>query len=217
MARIKRPSGTISVPDLSKIETRTKVVDGDYHAKVAEVTMEQGTEHPYLKWKFRIVGPTCVGGTVYNNTSYSPNSLWNLRQLLEALGQEIPDSAFDIDPKELVDLDLQITVENETYEGKQYPRVTDFSAFVDEAPPARKGRTTVKEEEEEVAPAKAKGKSNGKEQELSADDINDMTQDELEDVIEELDLDVEVASFRTLRKMRAAVIDAAEKAGALTE
>lgn len=218
----RRRGGLIDVPDLSSVETRVPVKDGDYHVKVADVTLEQGQEYPYLKWKFRIVGPECIGGVVYNNTSYSPNSLWNLKHLLIALDQEIPSGPMQIDPNDLKDLDLTISVENETYEGKQYPRVTDFSSFEEEekptAPVKSRRRAAPVEEDEEVEPAKKGAKPNGeKEPDLSADDINDMTQDELEDVVEELGLDLEVASFRTLRKMRAAVIDAAEKAGSLAE
>jgi hypothetical protein len=207
MPRTRRTNSTIPHPDLSKVETRVKVADGDYHVQVADVTLEQGQEYEYLKWKFRIEGPECVGGLIYYNTSFSPNSLWNLKELLIALGQEIPAGPGEIDPAELKGLDLDVTVENETYEGKQYPRVVEFSEHVDEG----SKRTTTK-----ASAPKTNGKTPAAEPDpVSADDINDMDQDELEDVVGELNLDVDVASFKTLRKMRAAVIDAAEKEGVL--
>ena len=53
--------------------------------------------------------------------------------------------------------------------------------------------------------------------ELSADDINGMNQDELEELVEEHDLDVDLDDHKTLRKKRTAVVDAAEEAGVLAE
>lgn len=53
--------------------------------------------------------------------------------------------------------------------------------------------------------------------EVTADDIGGMNQDELEELIEEHDLDVDLDDYKTLRKKRTAVVDAAEEAGILEE
>lgn len=53
--------------------------------------------------------------------------------------------------------------------------------------------------------------------EVTADDINGMNQDELEEFIEEHELDVGLDDHKTLRKKRTAVVDAAEEAGILAE
>lgn len=53
--------------------------------------------------------------------------------------------------------------------------------------------------------------------EVTADDINGMNQDELEELVEEHELDVDLDDYKTLRKKRTAVVDAAEEAGILAE
>jgi hypothetical protein len=52
---------------------------------------------------------------------------------------------------------------------------------------------------------------------VTADDINGMNQDELEALIEEHELDIDLDDYKTLRKKRTAVVDAAEEAGILAE
>lgn len=52
---------------------------------------------------------------------------------------------------------------------------------------------------------------------VTADAINEMSQDELEALIEEHELEVDLDEHKTLRKKRSAVIDAAEEAGILSD
>lgn len=226
MARSTRASRTKSNSislDLSKVEGRVNFKEGDHLLEVMEVTKESGAKADYLSWKMQAVEGDSEGAIVYNNTSLSEQSLWNLRTKLEALGVEIPDSEFDLDLEELVGLQLMGTIELETYEGKKRPRLADFWAAEEAEPekeekPARSRRGADKEEAEEK-PARGRGKKAAAKEEpaLSQDDINDMSEEELADVIEEHDLDVDLDDFKTLRKQRAAVIDAAQEAGLLEE
>jgi hypothetical protein len=90
----------------------------------------------------------------------------------------------------------------------------------DEDEPAPKGRKSRKapveddDEEEEQPKSKAKGKAK-KKAGVSEDELNEMNEDELEDLIEQHDLDVDLADHKTLRKKRNAVLDALEEAGLL--
>lgn len=61
------------------------------------------------------------------------------------------------------------------------------------------------------------GGEGGGDGEVTADDINAMNQDELEELVEEHELDVDLDDYKTLRKKRTAVVDAAEEAGILAE
>ena len=61
------------------------------------------------------------------------------------------------------------------------------------------------------------GDGEGGGDEVTADDINGMNQDELEALVEDHELDVDLDDFKTLRKKRTAVIDAAEEAEILAE
>jgi hypothetical protein len=205
--------------DLSKVETRKKVEEGEYEVVVAEVTQEEGQKAPYLKWKFKIdEGTDSDGGVLYLNTSLSEQSLWNLKTLLDALGVDIPEDEFDLDLEELVDQRCMVSVELETWEGKKQPRVVDFWAVEkkdDKKKPANKDKT-----DEKSPPARGKRKTKPEPEEkdkLTQDQINDMDEGELEDIVKDYDLDVDLDKFRTLRKKQTAVIDAAEKAEMLSD
>lgn len=107
------------------------VPDGNYRAYPEEVTQEESDDgNPYLKWKWKIVGPKAKGALVWDNTSLQPQALWRLRGLLETLGHEIDeDDEMDLDLEELAGDGNEITLEitNEKYKGKDQPRITGFS------------------------------------------------------------------------------------------
>lgn len=73
-----------------------------------------------------------------------------------------------------------------------------------------------RDEDEDESPKSRKGKKQSKAM-LQQDDLIEMKQDELEDVIEKYEFDLDLSDFPTLRKMRNAVIEAAEAAGVLEE
>ena len=73
------------------------------------------------------------------------------------------------------------------------------------------------EDEEPKASKKSTKKSSKKKDLISADDVQDMDEDGLEELIEEHELDVDLSKFKTLRKKAAAVIDALEDADLLEE
>src|SRR5580698_2478078 len=99
----RRGKGGLSIPDLSGVEGRILVAEGEYLVEVDEVTSEEGDAGEYFKWVFAVIDDKkFTGAKLYYNTSLAKNSLWNLKTLLEALGVDIPDEAFDIDPEDLV-------------------------------------------------------------------------------------------------------------------
>lgn len=57
----------------------------------------------------------------------------------------------------------------------------------------------------------------GEDSSITADDIGSMSEDDLEELIEEHELEVDLDDYKTLRKKRAAVVDAAEEADILEE
>jgi Uncharacterized conserved protein len=61
------------------------------------------------------------------------------------------------------------------------------------------------------------GEGEGDSEGVTADAINEMSQDELEALVEEHELEVDLDEHKTLRKKRSAVIDAAEEAGILSD
>lgn len=142
--------------DLSDVEVLGRFhEDGDYPLKVVEVEQKEGDKYDYLSWLLECTGDP-EGARVYNNTSLSPQSLWNVRAMLEAVGYDIPDSEFDLDPSELVGLELMGKVEMEDYEGKPRPRLVDFWALeaAEEPKPKRGKKPAADDDEEDEKPAR---------------------------------------------------------------
>jgi hypothetical protein len=265
----RRAGGPITIPSLKDAEARVVIPEGDYGALVKKVEEDEGDAGPYLRWTFEIIDEGKYEGKSPKPyiTSFAENALWNLRGLLEALGVEIPDEAFDIDPKEMVDKELIITIRHTEYDGRTQSEVTgDFmpidegeAATAEPEPATRRSRRAAKEpeaepethssrrsrraaaepepepettsrrsrraaKEPEPEPEKTTTRSRrgakAKEPEpdvdpVTQDEVNDMNEEELEDLLKELDIELDLSKFRTLRKMRAAVIDACEEADLL--
>lgn len=229
--RNARRKGGISIPKLADIEGRVLVAEGDYQAKVTGLSQEEGERGDYLAWKFGIIGGKHDGATVYYNTSLVPQALWNLKSLLETLGVEIPDDEFELEEDDVIDLELTVTIEHDTYNGKKQAKVVDFSPATEEVP---KDNKRGKDKEDDKSDrnsrrrerrAERKGKEGDgdkrrdskakKVEKVAQEDVNDMGEDELVDLLKEHSLDVDLDEFSTLRRKRAAVIDALEDADLL--
>lgn len=153
MARRKAKSSTLTV-DFSNTESKLK--PGEYLATVEEVSVETSQSNTeYLKWKFKLD----AGGIAYYNTSLQPQALWNLRNLLEALGVEVPNSALDLDLEDMLGRELMVLIDEEEYEGRKRPKMTDFWPAEDGGSKGKDEDDDVEEEEEEEAPKKSSKKS----------------------------------------------------------
>lgn len=248
--RNSRRRGGITIPSLSGIEGRVLVAEGDYHVKVKEVIQEEGQNGDYLSWKFTVIGGKHDGATLYYNTSLLPQALWNLKSLLETLEVDIPDDEFDLDDDDVVDRELMVTVEHDTYNGKKQARVVDFAPAEAETSSKkdsskkdddkggddedrnkrrrerraeRRGRdkdddkSSARDNKRSSRDDDKRGGKNKKAKAISQDEVNDMGEDELADLIGEHDLEVDLDQFSTLRRKKAAVIDALEEAGQLAD
>src|SRR5690606_23712495 len=83
------------------------------------------SEKPYLAWKFRTVDGS---HRLYHNTSLQPQALFNLKQVLVALGVEVPNSVMKLNLDKLVGRECYVEVEHEFYEGRKKARIIDFLA-----------------------------------------------------------------------------------------
>jgi hypothetical protein len=224
------------------ISARQVLPEGDYVCSVAEIEQaESSAGNDMLKWTFEVAeGEEGEGSKLYVYTTLDQASLWKLGQLLDAMGMEIPDGELDLDLEEILGSMVVLTVAHETYEGKPRAKVVDFlpvdgdgdeAEEEEEEEPApkkgAKGKASKKapepeedEEDEEPAPPKkgAKGKAKKKAFEpVAAEDIQGMGEDELNEIIEGAELDLDLDDYSTLRKARAAVIDALEEKGLIAE
>lgn len=124
--RTKGKSKEVKV-DLTKVETRRKIPEGNYPVKLEQAKIgESKSGNEKIEMVFKITGGTYKGSSLYHNCSLQPQALFNLKQVLEALGFEIPKKAFDLDLDEIIGLECEVEVAHELWEGKAQPRIVDF-------------------------------------------------------------------------------------------
>lgn len=102
------------------------IPEGEYAVTVDEVSVEESQQgNQYLKWVFKVLDGKQKGSKIYHNTSLLPQALFNLKNLLIALGVPVPDKAFQLNLDECEGCNCGVTITHETYDGKKRPRVTD--------------------------------------------------------------------------------------------
>lgn len=198
MARKNRKAKTTVTVNMRGVEgkgVRTK--PGEYEAEVCAASIEKGDAGEYIKWEFDLEG----GGKAWFNTSLTKQSLWNLRGLLEAMGEEVPDSEMDIDLEEMIGKRVGIVIEMEEYKGVDKPKMVDYYSLEDA------GEADVKDEK--------KGKKKGAKEEdadkKTKDEIEDMDRDDLEEFIKENGMSVDPDDYKKDKKLLAAVIEELEE------
>ena len=128
-----------------------KVPEGDYIVSVKEVVQDEGqtSGKPYLLWTLEITEGKHKGKLLRHRTSLQPQALWNLRDTLEAVGIDFPESAYDLNLDEVEGLTMGVTVEIETYEGSKRSTVVDVFSE-DELEEAEEDEEEAETEEEEA-------------------------------------------------------------------
>lgn len=128
MAKNRRSSGRSVSVDMTGVETGVTVPEGDYTVEVAEITQEtsDNSGKQYLAWKFKITEGANEGSSLFYNTSLQPQALFNLKNVLIALGVSVPNSTLKLNLDEMLELTCGATVEHETWEGKKKSRIVDF-------------------------------------------------------------------------------------------
>lgn len=165
--RTSRKKKSVYRVDLSDVQDNTPPPEGNYHLSVSSVEAKEGDEDTYFAWKFNIESGKYKGKILYTNTSLAPQSLWNLRGLLEAMEVEIPDEAFDLDLDEMIGGECMGSVDHEEYRGKPKARLTDFWPMEDDKP---KSKRKAKDEDEEDEKSKSRKRNKADEEEDEEDD-----------------------------------------------
>lgn len=216
MAKGKKKKGGGLRVNFKGVSSRVLLPEGNYKVAVKSVEeKESSSGNEMLVWQF--ITKDCDeeahnGASLYYHTTLTPQSLWSLKGLLEALGEDIPDGEHDIDPDDLEGAECIAVVEHEKYDGKIRAKMADFMALSDDD----SGDDDEEDEEVEVEEDTKKGKKLKK---LTRDDVSEMDEDEMEKVIEKYDLDVDLSSrkLRTAAKKVKAVVSALEEEGYLEE
>ena len=108
--------------DFSSVPSREPLEEGIYHLQIAKVEeTNSSTGNPMLKVEFNVLG---VDGNrkLWDNYVLIDKCLWKVKELFDALG--IDTSALvEMDVNELVGLEVQAKVIQETYNGDIMNRV----------------------------------------------------------------------------------------------
>jgi hypothetical protein len=196
MAKRRKKKGRKVSVNMEGVQVSRNIPEADYIGKPDSVTLEtsDSSGNDYLDWEFVLTRGKYKGRKFHYNTSLQPQALWNLRGVLEALNQEVPESAMDIDLDELENIqdECGLSIELDEYEGKKRSKIMDVIHL-----------DMVEDDQGE----------DGMSGKPSEKDIKKMDEDELEEVVDEHELDVDLDEIKGIKKKRAAVIEALEESG----
>ena len=208
MAAKRRSSKTNTLKvDFTDVQTRKTLPEGDYEVEVVSVEEAEGQKAAYLKWTLRVTTGKYSGTQIWNNTSLSPASLWNLRANLEALGYEIPMGVFNLNLDDLKGLTMGISVEHEKYQGKTRAKVADVFPLEDEEDDEEdeeeeETEEEEEEEEEETEEEETEEEEDEEEEEEDEEDEEDEEEDEEESEEDEEEEEEEPEEKKPVRKGR---------------
>lgn len=178
MAKKRRSSKAVKV-DLSGVESSQKAIpEGEYVVSVNDASIESSSKgNDYIKFEFEVIEGSHKGAKLYHNCSLLPQALFNLKNVLEALGFEIPTKAFDLDLSDLLGLECEVEVGHETYEGKKKARILEF----------------INPEDSDVEEDDDEGGDEDEEEDLEAA-LENLSKKELRALVKEFEVDIESGS-----------------------
>ena len=178
MAKKRRSSKAVKV-DLSGVESSQKAIpEGEYVVSVNDASIESSSKgNDYIKFEFEVIEGSHKGAKLYHNCSLLPQALFNLKNVLEALGFEIPTKAFDLDLSDLLGLECEVEVGHETFEGKKRARILEF----------------INPEDSDVEEDDDEGGDEDGEEDLEAA-LENLSKKELKALVKEFEVDIESGS-----------------------
>lgn len=166
------------------------VPEGDYKFEIVEIKTKKGSESgkPVLFFHLKLnSGPKGGNGKILRHScSLQKQALWNLRNLLEACGKEVPSKPVKIDLDKLIGLEGAVSVVDGEYDGKTTSEVATFYPASDfgntgedieepeETEEEEAPKKPKKEEETEEEEPKPKKKKKPTEEEESSEDEEDL-------------------------------------------
>ena len=115
--------------DFSGVQSggRRKIPEGDYHFVVDKAYWDESEAgNDMVVFESVIKEGPQKGWRGYTHCAITPKALWKLRQMLEALGIEVPDGKLAINPKKYIGKEHGGSVEQEEYDGKKRSKITDI-------------------------------------------------------------------------------------------
>lgn len=99
----------------------------DYAVQVikAETGHSKEKHTPQLTFTLQVTSGEFKGKKIRYDCYLVPQSLWTLRNLLEAAGKKVPTGQAALDTEKMRGLKFAVTIEDDEYNGKVRSRVTD--------------------------------------------------------------------------------------------
>ena len=207
MAKKTKKKGTLRI-NMDGVETGGKTLpEGSYVVKVESVELKESSNgSEYLAFTFEVVEGKNKKAKLFHNCSLQPQALFNLKSVLIALQYEMESVEFDLDLDDLIDLECEVEVTHEMYEGKKKARIVEFSMLEDDDEEESDDDEDDDEEESELTlkELKAKAKEMGikVKKGMGKDDIIELIEEAMDDEEEEDDeIDYEELSLKELKAL----------------
>lgn len=118
--------------DFTNVSSGFEVLpEGNYEATVAkvEVRTSKAGDSQYLNFEWDVVDEeTGKARKIWDIASLKPQALWKLKQIMEAFGMNTAGQ-IDLDPEAFVGQQAILTIEIDTYEGKEKNVVKEVRGF----------------------------------------------------------------------------------------
>lgn len=165
------------------------IAEGDYAVKVIEAKYGKSgnKETPQVVFKYKITKGPEKNNTIYHNCNLLPQSLWVLRNALEAMGVKVKASSMKLPLAKLVDRELAITIEDDEFDNKIRSRVADTFPIGDLTASKTKKKDEELDEDDEDEEDEEEEDEDEEDEEEDQDDEDEEEDDDEE--IEDLDLE----------------------------
>jgi hypothetical protein len=135
--QVKTGGRTITV-DFTGVETgggRIRIPEGDYGLRIKKIVEKKAESgKPCLFIDFEVIQGDKRGlkkVLTGHSCSLQPQSLWNLRNLLESCGKQVPSKAVKLDLDKMVGSECAGTVTDDEYEGRKKSVISAFFPISD--------------------------------------------------------------------------------------
>lgn len=196
--------------DFTGVTVRKLVPEGRHSFEVKEVKKDKGPNGEYLEVRSAVINDSDFeGAEIYDNLSLSPKALWRLKSFLDALGFET-DGEIELDPAEMVEQVFDADIFHDTsYDSRPRAKVAEYYPVGDgdEASETEEDSEVAEDDEGEETSGSDDGGAEEGEVVITEEDIQDMSKEEIQELLEELEVEVKlVGSVAMCRKKAIAAL-----------
>lgn len=175
-----KKKGSVRI-DMEGVESGGRAIsDGWAAARIVESELTESESSGNEMFK---VVMECTRGKekakVWDNLVLTQSALWKIKSLLEAAGVEVPEGEMDVSADDLLDLEFDVEIVNELYEGRDRPRVAAFATLGTHTGDEDDDDDSDDDDDEDEKPSKKSKK--GKSKKSSDDDEDDEDEEDEDD------------------------------------